>query len=154
MTPREAAVWGKCGANGQAASDSDPEALGEHGKEEPEAARPEAAPDSDEGVQKGLAPHWTIRGGKWQTRGSRLSSDEECELDEDDEALRQRLERAQLAASKRAKSGKLKEVYRQFRKAGGFSEMNVTRKSSRTAEEAHLLHDFLMCTDCLCLLRC
>ena len=37
-------------------------------------------------------------------------------MDEDEEAVQRRLERAQRAADKRAKSGKLKEVVKQFDK--------------------------------------
>ena len=86
-------------------------------------AEPSAEPAADPAeAEKTLEskPHWTQRGGKWQTRGSRLSSDEECELEEDEEQIQRRLERAQRAADKRAKSGKLKEVVKQFDKDQDF----------------------------------
>ncbi|CAE7451616.1 unnamed protein product, partial [Symbiodinium sp. CCMP2456] len=70
--------------------------------------------DAAEAGKKALAPHWSQRGGKWQTRGSRLSSDEEGELDDDEEAQRRKIERAQRAAERRAKSGKLKDAVARF----------------------------------------
>ncbi|CAE7877774.1 unnamed protein product, partial [Symbiodinium microadriaticum] len=85
------------------------EAEGTEGAESSKAQElPFLPSDAAEAGKKALAPHWSQRGGKWQTRGSRLSSDEEGELDDDEEAQRRKIERAQRAAERRAKSGKLK----------------------------------------------